>query len=107
MQITKEPVSYYREGLSHVDLFAMFPNEKISLQWFEGIVWPKGRVCPHCGSKHTIEASHKKMPYWYTSLLILFQRQDQYANLQFRGIDVKMVHRYLPVADLSQVRIQT
>ncbi len=37
MQITKEPVSYYREGLSHVDLFAMFPNEKISLQWFEGI----------------------------------------------------------------------
>jgi len=38
MQITKEPVSYYREGLSHVDLFAMFPNEKISVQWFEGVV---------------------------------------------------------------------
>ena len=64
MQTTKAPGKHYREGVSLIDLFDMFPNEKKSVEWFESVVWPEDRVCPHCGSTHTIKSSHKKMPYW-------------------------------------------
>ncbi len=64
MEFTEAPGRHYREGISLIDLFDMFPNEEAAIKWFEGIVWPEGRVCPHCGSKRTCNASHRKMPYW-------------------------------------------
>ncbi len=64
MEFTEAPGRHYREGISLIDLFDMFPDEEAAIKWFEGIVWPEGRVCPHCGSKRTCNASHRKMPYW-------------------------------------------
>ena len=55
-----------REHLSVMELFDMFPDEASARAWFEGIYWPEGRCCGHCGSTRTREASHKKMPYWCT-----------------------------------------
>jgi len=59
------PGKSYREGISLMDMFRMFPDESASEQWFESIVWPESRACPHCGSRHTKETPGRKpMPYW-------------------------------------------
>lgn len=54
-----------REGISVIQLFQMFPDEKASRKWFEEIRWPEGeRHCPHCGSLKTSEVPNEKpMPY--------------------------------------------
>ena len=52
-----------REGITLVQLSDMFPTEESAREWFEARVWPSGRVCPHCGSVRTHEASHNNMPY--------------------------------------------
>ena len=58
------PGKSFRKGLSIFELQNMFPNEESAREWFEGIVWAKGRHCPHCGSKHTKETTRKAtMPY--------------------------------------------
>jgi len=62
--MAQAPGRNFRKGLSIVELMDMFPTEDASRQWFEGIIWPDGRRCPYCGSRHTCEASHRKMPYW-------------------------------------------
>ncbi len=54
----------HREGISLIELTKMFPDEKSAVRWFEKILWGDQRVCPHCGSTDTKEASHRKMPYW-------------------------------------------
>ena len=54
----------YREGLTLTDLFKMFPDEAAAEGWFESVIWPEERYCPHCGSVHTAPvASRKPMPY--------------------------------------------
>ena len=65
--MNRAPGKYYRKGLSLIELFAMFPDEKAAAQWFESVIWRNGRTCPKCGSERTSEASHKKMPYWCRS----------------------------------------
>ena len=60
------PGKSHRVGISLTDLFAMYPDEQTSVEWFESVAWPDGRFCPHCGSTRTGKASHKKMPYWCT-----------------------------------------
>jgi len=63
--MSKAPGKHYREGVSLIDLFDMFPNNETASTWFEGVVWDEGRVCGHCGSKHTSPVkSGKPMPYW-------------------------------------------
>ncbi|MYD81915.1 MAG: IS1595 family transposase [Acidimicrobiales bacterium] len=59
----KAPGKSYREGISLIELFEMFPDEETARVWLEGEIWPTGRVCGHCGSKNTGEVSHKSMPY--------------------------------------------
>ena len=59
----KAPGKSYREGISLIELFEMFPDEDTARVWLEGVIWPNGRVCGHCGSKATSEVSHKSMPY--------------------------------------------
>ena len=54
----------FREGVSLIQLFEMFPDEDAAREWFESVRWPNGRVCARCGSERTREASHAKMPYW-------------------------------------------
>lgn len=66
MMVQNVPGRSHREGISLLQLANMFPDEDAARQWFEAIVWPDGRQCPHCGSEQTHEASHKTMPYWCT-----------------------------------------
>ena len=67
IRITKTsnaPGKSFREGLSLMDVFAMFPDEGAATEWFERWVWPTGRACGKCGSLDTYEiASRKPMPY--------------------------------------------
>ncbi len=58
------PGKSYRKGLTLVQLMDMFLTEEAATEWFESVIWPKGRRCPKCGSTRTRGASHKRMPYW-------------------------------------------
>ena len=45
-----------------------FPDEDTARRWLEGVRWPEGRVCGHCGSPqtNTVSPTHP-MPYWCTT----------------------------------------
>lgn len=61
------PGKHYRQGVTLIELMAMFPDEEAATRWFEMIMWPNGRVCRKCGSESTREVPHAKpMPYWCT-----------------------------------------
>lgn len=61
----KGPGKAHREGISLIELTEMFPDEAAATAWFESLVWPEGRHCPHCGSCETKEApASKGQPYW-------------------------------------------
>ena len=63
--MVKAPGKAHREGISVIELAEMFPDETTATAWFESLVWPDGRHCPHCGSTETAEAPpSKKQPYW-------------------------------------------
>ncbi len=58
------PGKHYRSGITLVDLFRRFPNDEVAEQWFEEVIWPEGRHCPHCGSYDTLaRVSRKPAPY--------------------------------------------
>lgn len=60
----KAPGKSYREGVSLVDIFRMFPDDKKAEVWFIKKRWPDGVSCPHCGSFNVqTGAAHKTMPY--------------------------------------------
>ena len=46
---TKAPGKPYREGLSLIKLFKMFPDDETARKWYEKQVWPQGPFCPKCG----------------------------------------------------------
>lgn len=55
----------FRQGISLIDLFNMFPDEASARAWFEATRWPDGRACAKCGSINTSEVKNEKpMPYW-------------------------------------------
>ena len=61
----KAPGKAHREGISLIELTEMFPDDESAVRWFEGIRWPNGRHCGHCGSVETKEVPNAKpMPYW-------------------------------------------
>ena len=41
---------HFREGISLIDLFKMFPDDKTAEQWSIKTRWPDGIACPRCGS---------------------------------------------------------
>ena len=46
-------------------LVEQFPDEAAARRWLEGVRWPAGRVCGHCGSPQTNAVSPARpMPYW-------------------------------------------
>ena len=60
----KAPGRYYRGGISLMDLFDMFPDDKTAEQWFVRSRWPGGICCAHCDSERvTTRTSHPEMPY--------------------------------------------
>ena len=60
----KAPGKAHREGLTILQLAAMFPTEKAAETWFEETMWPDERCCGRCGSTNTHETPNRKpMPY--------------------------------------------
>jgi len=60
----KAPGKSHREGISLTKLFKMFPDDQTARQWIEGIVWPEGPHCPHCGSLNVqCNIKHKSMTH--------------------------------------------
>ncbi|MCY4461905.1 MAG: IS1595 family transposase [Albidovulum sp.] len=60
----KAPGKHYREGISLVKLFKMFPDDEAAEKWFTERRWSEGSHCPHCGSVRVQSgAAHKTMPY--------------------------------------------
>ena len=58
------PGKSFRKGLTIIEIMDLFPTEASAREWVERLVWPNGRVCPHCGSADTTHAGHNNMPYW-------------------------------------------
>ena len=58
------PGMHFREGISLIKLFQMFPDDKAAEAWFIHTRWPNGMACPHCGSTNVNEkATHPTMPF--------------------------------------------
>ena len=60
----KAPGKAFRQGITLVELFEMFPSEIAATDWFESVLWGEHRICGKCGSERTKRCSHRKMPYW-------------------------------------------
>ena len=46
-----------------VDLFRMFPNDKVAEKWFERSIWANGRKRGRCGCSNAAPVRHPSMPY--------------------------------------------
>lgn len=58
------PGKHFRKGITLVQLFQMFPDDKTAEQWFIQQRWADGIRCPYCGSdKIKDNAKHKTMPF--------------------------------------------
>ena len=58
------PGKHFREGISLIELFRIFPDDETAEQWFIKTRWPDGIACPHCGSVNVNEkTAHKSRPH--------------------------------------------
>ena len=53
----------FRKGITLMELFRKFPDNKTAEQWFESRIWKSGRVCPLCKGTETRPSTHKTQPY--------------------------------------------
>lgn len=61
---TNAPGMHFREGISLIKLFQMFPSDKAAEDWIIHTRWPDGIACPHCGSVNVNDkAKHPTMPF--------------------------------------------
>lgn len=58
------PGKHFREGITILGMFQMFPDNETAMRWFESCIWKDGRKCPTCGNPNTIESKHETMPYY-------------------------------------------
>ena len=59
----KAPGKAHREGVSLIELFQMFPDNKAAQAWLEEQRWGGEPWCPHCGSFNVRHNNHKSMPW--------------------------------------------
>ncbi len=65
MANTNSPGKAHRQGLTLVQVMALFPTEQAATEWFEQVFWNGSRCCGHCGSLNTREVPNARpMPYW-------------------------------------------
>lgn len=58
------PGRAFREGLSLVDLFRIFPDDETAQAWFVQTRWPDGIACHYCGSTNVkTGCKHRTMPF--------------------------------------------
>ena len=62
----KAPGKHFRDGISLIDLFEMFPDNDSARKWFESRIWRNGRKCPRCSYGMTSVSRHPTMPYYCT-----------------------------------------
>ena len=61
---TNAPGMHFREGMSLIQLFQMFPDDEAAEKWFIHTRWPDGMACPRCGSVNVnAKTTHKTMPH--------------------------------------------
>ena len=64
MVVKKAPGKNWIDGISLIEFFDMFPDDKTAKDWFVQTRWPDGIRCAHCGSDRINEkAKHPKMSY--------------------------------------------
>ena len=54
----------FRKGITLMELFRKFPDNKTAEKWFESRIWRNGRKCPKCSNPDTVPARHPTMPYY-------------------------------------------
>lgn len=59
----KAPGKHFRKGITIIELFQMFPDDKTAEKWFEQSRWKDGLRCAHCDSENISQVSHPEMPY--------------------------------------------
>lgn len=58
------PGKSYRNGITLVELFRMFPDDETAEKWFVETRWPDGLRCAHCDGDNVGErGNHPTMPY--------------------------------------------
>lgn len=110
------PGQFYREGMTLVELIAMFPDDASAEQWFTEVRWPDGVVCPRCESDNINDRNtHPTMRYRCRSCRKYFSVKtgtvmessklgcQKWAlalylyNTEIKGISSMKVHRALGV----------
>lgn len=60
----KGPGKHFREGISLIKLFKMFPDDATAEAWLVSERWPDGVRCPYCNTDRVQECTtHPTMPY--------------------------------------------
>lgn len=58
------PGKHYRNGITLVELFQMFPDDETAEKWFVQCRWADGICCAYCNSENVNDkAKHATMPY--------------------------------------------
>lgn len=102
------PGKHYRKGLSLVDLFKMFPDDKAGEDWFTEVRWPDGVKCPHCGSDNVQTGTkHKTMPFRCRSYKVCGKKfsvkTDSVMEGSKLGYQVWVIATYLLTTSLKSV----
>ena len=91
------PGRSYREGITVIELFKMFPDDATADQWFEEQRWPGGeRFCGDCGSLNWGACSEPQahaIPLPGLPRILLRSQGHRHAVLEARGSEVG--HRHL------------
>lgn len=63
------PGKEFRKGITLIELFEMFPDNRAAEEWFEGALWSAAGnpiCCPHCGCSGKLRTvpSRRPVPYW-------------------------------------------
>ena len=58
------PGKHYRDGLSLMDIFRMFPDDAAAEKWITETRWPNEIACVRCGSTNVqTKTTHPRMPF--------------------------------------------
>ena len=58
------PGKHFRKGITLLELFKMYPDDKAAETWFVESRWPDGISCAYCGSNNVKDnAQHPTMPF--------------------------------------------
>jgi transposase-like protein len=58
------PGKHYRKGITLIELFQMFPDDKVAEKWFIESRWPDGLRCAQCDGDNVGEyGKHPQMPF--------------------------------------------